>query len=1033
MIWRPRQLIQLVLGLVIAGMLISTVLAFQSPGTDSDDYLAEDDDLIDSILAIPLPEQWVRRYDGPISGADGAVAIGVDGSDRIVVSGDSESEAMGSDYVTIGYTSGGFTRWTSRYNGTGNSTDLAFGLSVAPSGSSAVTGESYAGVGPTTADYATVLYTEDGAVVWARRYDGPAAGRDRGTAVVIDVDGNVVVTGWSDGLAGAGEYFDYATVKYDPAGVQLWAERYNGPDGFNDYATAIAADSDGNIYVTGWSESTIGGEDCLTIKYDSDGALDWFDRYNGSGGSQDRAVALSLDGSENPVITGSAAGDFLTIRYDDIGTRAWVRFYDGAGRDDFAVDLAVGLDNSVYVVGGSNRGLAGYDLTTVKYSSLGAELWHNDYDSIGDYDQATAIVLDAADNLYVTGYSVGPAVNDDYVTVSYDPAGVEQWVVRYNGPGDAGDQSNGVALDDLGNVYVTGVSAGSGTDDDATTIKYCNGCWITGICYTDQSINLFEPCQVCDVTLDRDDWSPNDGASCDDNDFCNGTDTCQGGSCSEHSGTPCPDDGLFCTGVEACNEFFEICTQVNVPDCEDAIYCNGVEFCDEINDRCAPGPPVDCPGDGLFCNGDEICDEDLKDCVSDGNPCEDDTLFCNGVETCNETTDICESIMAPCPDDGFFCNGKETCNEENDVCNTVIKPCPEDSLFCNGEEYCNEQQDRCEQVFVPECDDGLYCNGVEICNETARSCQPGANPCPNDNLFCNGLEGCDERLNRCTHYNPPCPDDGQFCNGAESCDENQDICESSGDPCVDDLIYCNGYEGCNEALNQCLHSGNPCPDDGLFCNGFETCDEAAEQCRTTGNPCPDDGLWCTGSEYCDETGNTCKHTGSVCIDDGLYCNGIETCDDAKDQCMTSGNPCSDDGVWCNGTEFCDENKDACDTTGDVCPDDGLFCNGVTGCDEAGQTCIPPVLVVCPDDAIYCNGDEFCSEEERSCSHSGDPCEADALFCNGEEVCDFELEECVSEGNPCSDDETCDEEDDECLEIPLDSKAENLSGRGCGCD
>ena len=32
--------------------------------------------------------------------------------------------------------------------------------------------------------------------------------------------------------------------------------------------------------------------------------------------------------------------------------------------------------------------------------------------------------------------------------------------------------------------------------------------------------------------------------SCDDGLYCNGTDTCSGGSCSVHTGSPCPGDGV---------------------------------------------------------------------------------------------------------------------------------------------------------------------------------------------------------------------------------------------------------------------------------------------------------------------------------------------------------------------------------------------------------------------------------------------------------------------------------------------------------
>jgi len=235
---------------------------------------------------------------------------------------------------------------------------------------------------------------------WVARYDGAGDGwsGDVASAIAVDNSGNVFVTGRSDG---SGTEVDYATIKYNSAGVEQWVTRYNGPVNGDDKASAIAVDKSGNVYVTGVSVGSGMNVDYTTIKYDSLGAERWVARYNGMGNYADVAYSIAADKSGN-----------------------------------------------VYVTGISYGGFSNYDYATIKYNSAGVEQWIARYNGPkNSIDGASSLALDNSGNIYVTGCST--AWNDsldpnssydfDYATIMYNSAGLEQWVARYNGPGNDDD------------------------------------------------------------------------------------------------------------------------------------------------------------------------------------------------------------------------------------------------------------------------------------------------------------------------------------------------------------------------------------------------------------------------------------------------------------------------------------------------------------------------------------------------------------------------------------------------------------------
>jgi uncharacterized delta-60 repeat protein len=265
---------------------------------------------------------------------------------------------------------------------------------------------------------------------------------------------------------------------YAQPGVQVdWIENYSsGHDPEFAFARAVAVDGSGNVYVTGSSYASNGLPDYATVKYSSSGDTLWVQRYNGPEDNWDAAWDLALDASGNVYVTGVSYGsnlfDYVTIKYSPSGTEEWVaRYNDPANSDDWANALAVDGSGNVYVTGYSIGSGTFYDYATVKYGPSGAQEWVARYNGPGNTkDRAWDVAVDGSGNVYVTGDSGEGSINQsDYVTVKYNPSGVEQWAARYTN-GD--DFAYALAVDAAGNVYVTGESVGSGTGSDYATIKY---------------------------------------------------------------------------------------------------------------------------------------------------------------------------------------------------------------------------------------------------------------------------------------------------------------------------------------------------------------------------------------------------------------------------------------------------------------------------------------------------------------------------------------------------------------------------------
>jgi outer membrane protein assembly factor BamB len=380
----------------------------------------------------------------------------------------------GSAHIAAADAGSGSVLWEADYAGPGGAGFGGQDVATSPDGSTVyVTGGGAEG-------YSTLAFdASTGQRMWQRRYAGPAEGPGNARALSITPDGTtVLVTG---GSAAANERTDYATLAYDAStGAQLWVRRYDGPGARrhgNDAANAIAVSPDGaTAYVTGSSAGSLSNLDHATIAYDTaTGRRIWTQRYDGPEGQVDLASAIAVSPDGDAVfVTGSTDGflqygyRYVTAAYDaSTGTELWrTRFdsHDDAEPGDIARSIGVSPDGTkVFVTGDTSN-----DFVTLAYDAAdGSELWSDRYGGESSTGINVLTVSQDGSRVFASGgirMPIDPVTvfpQQAYlVTIAYDAStGARAWVNRWSGPADIGASGYAVAVSPDGTqVFAAGVA-----------------------------------------------------------------------------------------------------------------------------------------------------------------------------------------------------------------------------------------------------------------------------------------------------------------------------------------------------------------------------------------------------------------------------------------------------------------------------------------------------------------------------------------------------------------------------------------------
>ncbi len=238
---------------------------------------------------------WDRTIGG--SNLDAGYGITTDSSGNIYVTGFTyiEAGAQARNVWTIKYDSDGNKIWDKIIGSVGGWTiDFGQGITTDSSGNIYVTGVTY--VDGHGRDIWTIKYDSDGNKIWDKTIGG--SDPDSGQGITTDSSGNIYVTGYTKSFGEGG--YDIWTIKYDSNGNKIWDKTIGGSS--DDIGRSITMDSSENIYVVGFTSSFGEGGDIWAIKYDSDGNQLWNKTIGGS--DYDMGYGITADSSGNIYVTG---------------------------------------------------------------------------------------------------------------------------------------------------------------------------------------------------------------------------------------------------------------------------------------------------------------------------------------------------------------------------------------------------------------------------------------------------------------------------------------------------------------------------------------------------------------------------------------------------------------------------------------------------------------------------------------------------------------------------------------------------------
>jgi hypothetical protein len=382
-------------------------------------------------------QEWQRTVD-VAGGSVSSSGVASDAAGNAVVTGYSLVQPEGStpassDAFVAKYSETGELLWT-RQLGTADS-DASAGVSLDGAGNVVIAGDTLGamdGVARGFGDGFVAKYSPAGQLEWTRQVG--TSQPDAAAGVSADADGNVFVAGFTRGSFEGdrnGSDADAWVAKFSAAGALLWTRQLGSSVGYDEKASGVSADADGNVIVAGHSFGALEGDnrgsaDAFVAKLSANGDLSWIRQHGAVG--HDAAEAVSADGSGNVYVSGQMGGVIpggpsvvlpgnpYVAKYSAVGDLLWELQLEDAAKGSAARistngagALIAGYTSAAW--GGPNQGL--YDSFIAQLSENGEVLWTLQL-GFEELDRASGVSADATGYLFVSrnAWNLGPGGSD---------------------------------------------------------------------------------------------------------------------------------------------------------------------------------------------------------------------------------------------------------------------------------------------------------------------------------------------------------------------------------------------------------------------------------------------------------------------------------------------------------------------------------------------------------------------------------------------------------------------------------------------